>query len=106
MKVLGSSVLAFEIVIILLAIPVALWSNDNTGLVVAAALIIAVGLVVALVGLRRGWGLTVGWVMQAALIAYGLLAAWMFVIGVIFTILWWAAIHYGSRVDAMRQRQG
>lgn len=100
MKVLCTSVLAFEIVVVLLSIPVALTGDSRTGLVVACALGLVGLLVVALGVLRRAHGLTVGWIAQGAILAYGLIEPWMFLVGGVFVVLWWAAIHYGSKVEA------
>ena len=48
-------------------------------------------------------GSTVGWVLQALVLATSLVVGWsMLVVGGIFVVLWWLAIHNGSRVDAMR----
>jgi hypothetical protein len=105
MKVLCSSVLAFEAIVVLLAIPVALNFGvlaDRTGLVVGGGVGLAVLLLLAIGTLRRPWGLTVGWVLQALVIASGFVVPAMFIMGAVFTVLWWAAIHYGRKGDAMK----
>ncbi|MEZ5115759.1 MAG: DUF4233 domain-containing protein [Candidatus Nanopelagicales bacterium] len=105
MKVLCSSVLAFEAIVVLLAIPVALnfgWGSDRTALVVGGGFTLALLLLLAIGTLRRPWGLTAGWVLQAAVIACGFVVPAMFVLGVVFAVLWWVAIHYGSRGDAIK----
>ena len=100
MRVMGSAVLAFEVIVVLLAIPVALSSDPRTALVVWSALALVAVLIVALGVLRTPYGITVGWIAQLGIIAYGFIEPWMFVVGGIFVILWWAAIHYGSKVEA------
>lgn len=100
MKVMCSSVLAFEMVVVLLSIPVALAGDPRTGLVVSSALLLVLALAVALTVLRKPYGVTFGWFTQAAILLYGFIEPWMFVVGGIFVVLWWAAIHYGSKVEA------
>ena len=64
---------------------------------VRRALFLAIGT------LRRPWGLTVGWILQAVVLATSVIVGWsMLVVGGVFVVLWWLAIHNGSRVDAMR----
>ncbi|MET9223908.1 DUF4233 domain-containing protein [Streptomyces sp. NPDC088197] len=66
---------------------------------------IAMALCVLLCGmLTRPGALTVGWVLQAALVVSGYWVGTMFFLGVIFAGLWWAAIHYGRKVDVLKAR--
>lgn len=105
MRVLCSSVLAFEAIVVLLAIPVALNVGDfadRTALVVWGGFGLAVLLLLAIGTLRRPWGLAVGWVLQALVVASGIVVPAMFVMGAVFAALWWAAIHYGRKGDAMK----
>jgi Protein of unknown function (DUF4233) len=104
-KVLCSSVLAFEAVVVLLAIPVALNFGsvpERTGLVVAGGFALAALLLVAIGTLRRPWGLTAGWVLQVAVVLSGFVVPAMFVMGAVFAALWWLAIHVGRKGDLMR----
>jgi hypothetical protein len=101
-------VLALEAVVILLAIPVVL-SLTSAGPPAAWALgllaLIAIGTSVAF---RRAaaTAIGVGWVVQLLVVVAGLLVPAMVFIGLVFAALWWAAIHYGRRVDRVRaQRQ-
>lgn len=50
---------------------------------------------------RRG-GVALGWALQLALVASGIVVPMMFALGLVFAVLWWAAVHYGRRVDALR----
>jgi hypothetical protein len=54
--------------------------------------------------LTRPGGVQLGWVLQVALIASGFVVPWMFLLGAIFTLLWWASVHYGRVIDAAKAR--
>lgn len=60
----------------------------------------AMALCVLLCGMlgRRG-ALAVGWLLQAGLIASGFAVPVMFFLGAVFAALWWAAVHFGRKVD-------
>ncbi|MDX3095637.1 DUF4233 domain-containing protein [Streptomyces sp. ME01-24h] len=64
---------------------------------------IAMALCVLLCGVlgRRG-ALGVGWLLQAGLIASGFVVPVMFFLGAVFAALWWAAIHFGRKVDEVK----
>ncbi len=105
MKVLCSAVLGIEAIVVFLATSLAAsnGSVSNTALVWAVGLALMVLLFLAIGTLRRPWGLTVGWILQAVVLATSLVVGWsMVVVGGIFVVLWWLAIHNGSRVDALR----
>lgn len=103
MKVMGASVLIFEAIVVGLFIPVGYFN----GLVASgeAAVWVGVFLVVAcVVGaalVRQPYGAVVGWVIQLLVIATGFLVPMMFVLGGIFALLWWSALHFGRRADAL-----
>ncbi|GAA3866474.1 DUF4233 domain-containing protein [Streptomyces sedi] len=50
----------------------------------------------------RPIGVWLGWALQGALIAAGFVLPAMFVLGAAFAGLWWASVHFGARVDALR----
>jgi len=106
-KILCSAVLGLEAIAVFLAIPVvtANGSVDSTGWVIALGLLLTVLLFLAVGTLRRSWGLTFGWLLQLPVLAIGFLAPAMFIVGGIFVVLWYVAIHQGSRVDAMKAEQ-
>lgn len=95
--VLASSVLAFEAVIVLLAIPVALvvggyppaagWALG--GLAVVCALLPGMA--------RRPWFEAAGWAVQVALVSVGLLVPMMIPLGLVFAALWFTAIRLQSK---------
>lgn len=105
MKVLCSSVLAFEAVVVLLATSLAASSGavSSTALAWAAGLALMVLLILGIGTLRRPWGVTAGWVLQGLVLASAVVVGWtMLIVGVIFVVLWWAAVQNGTRVDALR----
>jgi len=105
-RVLCSSVLAIEAIVVLLATSLATsnGSVSNAGLAWAVGLLIMVLLILAIGTLRRPWGLAVGWVLQALVLATSIVVGWsMLVVGVVFVVLWFLAIRSGGRVDALRE---
>jgi hypothetical protein len=50
--------------------------------------------------LRSPWGYRIGWVLQAALVASGLVLGAMYFLGAIFAGLWWYALRAGRLIDA------
>jgi Protein of unknown function (DUF4233) len=98
---LCATVLIFEVVVIGLAIPVAITiahaspaaAGVTGGILAAAALVIA-----GLVGRpHQGWALVAGTVLQAAVIATGVVVPAMYALGAIFGGLWLTAIWLGRR---------
>lgn len=104
MKTLCAAVLAFESIILLLAIPVAVQSGA-----VSPAVGIGGGVILMLAAIylsaaqrRHNWALNAGWVMQAILILLGFLVPIMFFLGAVFAILWFYAIRVGRQGDAIK----
>lgn len=61
---------------------------------------VAMALCLLLCGvLTRPGGLPLGWLLQGGLIASGFVVPTMFFLGVCFTALWWASVHFGRKVD-------
>ena len=107
MKILCSAVLSLEAIAVFLAIPVVSTNGsvDSTALVVSAGLILTILLFLAVGTLRRSWGLTFGWLLQIPVLLIGFLAPAMFIVGGIFVVLWYFAIHQGTRVDALKAQR-
>lgn len=104
MKTLCASVLIFESIVVLLAIPVAI----NAEAVPAAAgvtvgLLIVIACVV-LSGMQRraSWGVQAGWAMQAIILATGFVVPTMFFLGAVFALLWFYAIKVGKQGDLIK----
>jgi hypothetical protein len=104
MRVLAPSVLVFEAIVVALFIPVAYFTgrglSGSTAAWLGAGLVLLCIVAAAMVG--RSWGVTLGWVVQVLVLACGFLVWDMFILGAIFTGLWWAAIHYGRKVEALK----
>jgi hypothetical protein len=103
MRALGSSVLAFEIVVSILFIPAALQNKNTT---VLTALLISVTqillAIMAMATLSKKYGVFLGYLTQVALISSGFLVTWMFVLGLVFLGLWIMAIRIGRRTDELK----
>jgi hypothetical protein len=52
--------------------------------------------------LRYRWGIAIGWVLQAGLIALGILTPFMYVVGGGFALLWIYCFTRGRRIDRAR----
>ena len=103
MKSLCASVLVFESLVVLLAIPVAVVVQGvapAVGLGVGGLLVVACVFVSA--SQRRSWGLAAGWVLQVIVILTGFVVTTMFFLGAIFALLWFYAIRLGRRGDALK----
>lgn len=102
MRVLCSSVLGIEVIVILLATSLATSDGSvaNTRLAWGIGIALMVLLVVAAGMVGRRGGLTLGWILQALVLASAIVVGWtMVIVGVLFVVLWWTAIYLGSRVD-------
>lgn len=104
MRTLCAVVLAFEVVVIGLAVPVAIQLGGHPpatagavwGGLAAAALLLA--------GMQRfRWAYYAGWVLQVLFLASGFLVPGLAVLGVVFVGLWVAATVVGRRTDAMQR---
>lgn len=107
MRVLTSSVLTFEIVLILLLLPTYFafdLENKNAFAVISA---ITLGLAIAAISqMKTRVGISLGWMVQALLYVLGGLVRPAFFMGVVwilavvFTILWILALRLGRKFDA------
>jgi len=102
-RALAASVLAFESIVVLLLVPVAITVGKvhPATAIGVGALIIVVALAAAGL-LRHSWAYWVGTAVQVALIACGLIVPVMFALGSLFAILWCAALAVGQRGDQLR----
>ena len=107
MRTLCSSTLIGEFFVIGFAGLVAMKHPDLSMGTVWAVCGGAMALCLLLCGvITRPGAVAVGWALQAALVASGFVVGTMFFLGVVFAGLWWAAIHYGRKVDAiLRERE-
>jgi len=107
MRVLGSTVLVLEAIIVMLAALVAAGTGAidsmTTSLVIGGVL--ALVLIAAVGTLNRRSGITLGWILQLLVLAWGFWVPAMWIVGGIFTVLWFFAVRNGSRVDALRAQR-
>ncbi|MFF9790238.1 DUF4233 domain-containing protein [Streptomyces bacillaris] len=54
--------------------------------------------------ITRPGGVQLGWALQVALVLSGFVVPMMFILGLVFGGLWWASVHYGSRMDEDKAR--
>lgn len=104
MKTLTASVLFFESLVVLFAIPVAITVYDvsaSVGIPVGLALMVLCVYVGSAIR-RKDWALNAGWVVQALVIATGFIVPTMFFLGIIFALLYFYAIRVGKRGDAIK----
>lgn len=103
MRVLGTAVLAFEWIVLALAIPVAVNTSDvpagRAWLVFGLASVLTVG---AVATMARPLGRWLGWTVQAVAIAAGIVVPMLAILGAIFAGLYFAALRVGGRVDRIR----
>lgn len=104
MRVLGSSVLVIEAIVVMLAALVAAGSGaiDSMGTSLAIGGVIALLLIASVATLGGRMGITIGWIMQILVLAWGFWVPTMWVVGGIFAVLWFLAVRNGSRIDALR----
>lgn len=100
MKVLASSVLAMEIMVMGFAVLLA--SKDHSAIALGLGGVIAALLLVAAAMLRSRVGWVLGSILQLALVAYGFVTTPLFFLGALFMGLWVAAIVVGRKGEAAR----
>jgi hypothetical protein len=101
MRTLAAAVLAFESLVIALAIPVAITiygvDGAKAGWIGGA---VAIGCLVVAGLLRHRWAYALGWGIQVLAILAGFVVPLMFVLGGIFALLWWGALRLGAKGEA------
>lgn len=100
MRVLTSSVLIMEAIVLLLAIPVAVVAGGEPATVGWLFATLALACAVLPGMFARPYFLTVGWMLQAAVLASGLLVPEMLVLGAVFGALWWTALRLGRKAES------
>jgi hypothetical protein len=104
MRVLCSSVLGIESIVVFLCFLVA--STNGSFESQALAVWLGVGAMIVLllsIGVvTRPWGPWWGSFLQIVVVALGFLVPLMFIVGGIFAVLWYFAVRNGSRVDRLR----
>ena len=100
MRMLASSVLVMESLVMGFALLLAMKDHSSSVLIIGAVIAIACLLTPGLLKKKFGWVL--GWILQAALLAFGFVVTSMFLVGAIFLGLWIAAILVGKKGEAAR----
>jgi Protein of unknown function (DUF4233) len=107
MRRLCSTVLGMEAVILLLAIVPAKaleHISAGTAAMVGGGLALLAILLAGLVGRpRMGWALYAGSALQLLVIASGVMIPAMYVLGVIFTALWFTGIWLARKVESVQR---
>ena len=100
MRVLCASVLAFEALVVALAIvpAVTLTDANGTAIVVGGLLVVALCLLAAAL-LRTSTGYVLGSTVQVLVVAGGFVLPAMFFLGGLFALLWVSAIALARRAD-------
>ena len=107
MRVVGSTLMCLQALVLLLVVPVATSVNDVSVGVAWACCAGAALLCIAATGvITKRSGVILGWAAQGATAALSLLVPWLLVLAVIFSALWWGALRITRKValaDAARQ---
>lgn len=107
MRTLCSSTLIAETLLIGFAGLVAMRLSGLSAATVWTVSGIAMALCVLLCGvITRPGAVAVGWALQLGLVASGVVVPVMFALGAVFTALWWAAVHYGRKIDRIKAERG
>lgn len=105
MRTLCASTLIGEAVVIGLAGLVAMklpgYSGAEVWEVCGSAMVVC--LLLCAVVTRPG-GVLVGWALQVGLVASGVIVPIMFFLGAAFAALWWAAVHFGRKIEEFREQ--
>jgi hypothetical protein len=105
MRVLCSSVLAIEAIVVFLASIVAASNGavDSQALAMGIGALLATVIVLSIGLLGRPWGVWWGWFLQVLVLATAIFAGvTMVIVGAVFVLLWYLAVRNGRRVDALR----
>ena len=96
-----SSVLVFEAIILILAVPVAVTIehlSHGVAFGVGGGLAVAAFLLAGLIG-RGRWALIAGTVLQFLMILAGIWVPALYVLGVVFLALWFGGIHLANKIE-------
>ncbi len=100
MRVMCSSVLALQAVVLALTAPVMITLTDvPTGVALAICLGLALAALVVTASLGHRWAVWAGHLLQVATIGLGFVVSPMFLLGSVFATLWVTAVVLGTRID-------
>lgn len=98
----ASTVLLLEAFVVLFATLVVFGLRSDSipvGIILGVGLALSVVLVAACAVLTKPYGIPLGWVLQALIIATGMVEPMMFLVGVLFALAWLYAVRTGARLD-------
>ena len=101
-----SSVLVFEAIFLVLAVPVAVTIehlHHGVAFGVGGGLAVIAVLLAGVVG-RRRWALTAGTILQFVIIAAGVEVPALYVLGVVFCVLWFTGIYLADKLEQPNPR--
>lgn len=99
MRRLAGSVLVFEAIVIILAVPVAInVAGVDPAPAIAAGLGLAAAAVVLAARVDRPGGVAAGWILQGLVLASALIVPVMALLGAIFAALWYGALRLAAAV--------
>lgn len=102
MRVIAASILTFECLIVLLAIPVAITLGGvDSSVAIAGGVALAVVCLVVAGSLSKAWGYQAGWVVQVLVLASGFVVHAMFLVGGLFVLLWVVGLKVGHRGEEL-----
>jgi hypothetical protein len=103
MRTLGSSVLVFEWIIFVLAVPVAInIAGVTTGAALTGLLVVTAVVLASIMNLPGRAGITLGWLVQLLALLSAFIVFPMLILGVMFTGLWWLAVRLGTQADVRK----
>ena len=105
-RAIAASVLVFEAIVVVLAIPVAISLGDVDPAVagVGGGVLIALCFLAAAL-LRTPAGYAIGWGVQVLLILSGFVVTAMFIVGGLFAALWVVGLRVGRRGEELRAQR-
>ncbi|MFF7632152.1 DUF4233 domain-containing protein [Kitasatospora sp. NPDC008050] len=106
MRTLCASTLIGEVFVVLFAACVAMKMTDvSTAVIWGVSGAVMLGCVLLCGMITRRGAVPIGWALQLGLIATGLLLPTMYALGVIFAGLWWCSVHYGRKIDVIKEER-
>lgn len=94
------SVLGFEVIIFILAVPgMIVISHVATPVAFVWAAVGTVLAIAACAGLKKSWGYPLGWLAQLVAVLMGLATPMMYLAGGLFALLWVMTFVLGRRIE-------
>lgn len=101
MRILGSSVLVMESMVMGFALLLAMKDSSTTALIIGSLISLALFLSAGLLKKRVGW--IIASLLQLAMAGYSVVVPSLSIIALIFIVLWGCAIYFGRKGEAIRR---